>query len=265
MTKVGKLVQLYFAFFKATLKGMMEYRIDFLVGVISQICRQIVEIVFLWILFQNTNDIGGWNFYQLLLLYGVTMLSVAIADFLFDAMYDIGPYYVRDGRFDIFLLRPVHPLISIMGLSRSTTTVGYFIIAIVLIIAMIIKLQIQLTFGFIISLIFFGIIGGCIIGAIITCASIFSLWTYKGNEVCWTIFRMYTFTQYPIEIYTKAIRILITCIVPFAFVAYYPTLNYLKMNMGYVAFLAPVVMIILWMITIKIWNWALNKYRSTGT
>lgn len=67
----------------------------------------------------------------------------------------------------------------------------------------------------------------------------------------------------PINIYNKFIKILITIILPFAFVAYFPTMSYLGKN-SYMIYLSPVVAIILWFIAIKIWNFALSKYRSTG-
>lgn len=56
---------------------------------------------------------------------------------------------------------------------------------------------------------------------------------------------------------------LVTLILPFAFVAYYPTMSYLGLN-TYMIYLSPVVAIVLWVKAVKVWNWALNKYRSTG-
>lgn len=102
------------------------------------------------------------------------------------------------------------------------------------------------------------------IGAINTIFSISSFWTYRSNEVIWSFYRMYTFTEYPITIYNKFIRILITLVLPFAFVSYYPTMAYLGLN-TYMIYLSPIVAIILWIIAVKLWNLALNKYRSTGT
>lgn len=74
---------------------------------------------------------------------------------------------------------------------------------------------------------------------------------------------MYTFAQYPIDIYNKFIKILITVILPFAFVSYYPTMDYLGIN-TYMTYLSPIIAIILWIVAVKLWNFALKKYRSTG-
>lgn len=264
MVKILHNIEIYFSLMIASLKEMLIYRLDCIVGMISQFFMQAVELIFIWIAFQNTPNLAGWNFDQILLLYGITMISVGIADFCFDALYDIGPKYIKNGEFDKFLLRPVHPLLSIIGGSKEVTSFGYGILGLVITITMLIKLQIPINVLFILQIVFFGIIGAAIIGALNTIFSISSFWTYRSNEVIWSFFRMYTFTQYPINIYNGFIKLLITVILPFAFVAYYPTASYLGFT-PYMIWLSPMIAIVLWIIAIKLWNWALKKYRSTGT
>lgn len=263
MTNILDNIKLYFLFLKASLKEMLIYRFDCIVGIISQIVTQLVEIIFIWIVFQNTENLAGWDFKQILLLYGITLISVGISDFCFDALYDIGPKYIREGDFDKIMLRPVHPLISIIGASKEFTALGYFGLGLTLTIVMLMELAIPITALLIFKIIFFSIVGTAIIGAINTIFSISSFWTYRSNEVIWSFYKIYTFAQYPIDIYNGFIKILITVILPFAFVAYYPTMNYLGMD-TYMMYLSPIVAVILWIIAVKVWNWALNKYRSTG-
>lgn len=256
-------IKLYLSFLVASLKEMLIYRIDCIVGIFSQLITQFVEIIFIWIVFQNTENLAGWNFEQVLLLYGVTLIAVGISDFCFDALYDIGPKYIREGDFDKILLRPVHPLISIIGASKEFTSLGYFVLGLVMTVTMLIKLAIPITVALILKIVTFSIMGAAIIGAINTLFSIASFWTYRSNEVIWSFYRTYTFAQYPIDIYNGFIKVLITIILPFAFVAYYPTMDYLGIN-TYLIYLSPIITIILWVIAIKAWNLALNKYRSTG-
>ena len=263
MVKVLDNVKLYFSFLKASLKEMLIYRLDCIVGMVSQIVTRLVEIIFIWIVFQNTENLAGWNFMQVLLLYGITLISVGISDFCFDALYDIGPKYIREGDFDKIMLRPVHPLISIIGASKEFTALGYFGLGLAMTITMLIKLAIPITAILILKIVFFSIVGAAIIGAINTIFSIASFWTYRSNEIIWSFYRTYTFAQYPIDIYNKFIKVLITVILPFAFVAYYPTMDYLGIN-TYMIYLSPIIAIVLWIIAVKVWNFALNKYRSTG-
>lgn len=263
MTKIVDNIKLYFSFLKASLKEMLIYRLDCIVGMVSQIVTQLVEIIFIWIVFKNTENLAGWDFKQVLLLYGITLISIGISDFCFDALYDIGPKYIRQGDFDKIMLRPVHPLISIIGSSKEFTSLGYFGLGLVMTIIMLIELAIPVTTILILKIVFFSVVGAAIIGAINTIFSIAAFWTYRSNEVIWSFYKIYTFAQYPIDIYNKFIKVLITVILPFAFVAYYPTMDYLGLN-TYMVYLAPIITIILWIIAVKVWNLALNKYRSTG-
>lgn len=257
-------IQLYLSFFEASLKEVLIYRLDCIAGMISQLLTQLVEVIFIWITFQNTDKLAGWTLEQSLLLYGIMLISIGMVDLCFDSLFDIGPKYIREGDFDKILLRPVHPLISIIGESKAFTAFGYLGLGLFITISMLVKLAIPITFILILKIIFFSIIGAAIIGAINTIFSIASFWTYKSNEVIWTFYRMYTFTQYPINIYNGFIKFLITYILPFAFVAYYPTMNYLGMD-KYMIWLSPVIAIVLWIVAVNIWNWALKKYRSTGS
>lgn len=263
MSNIIQNSKIYISFLSASLKEMLMYRLDCIAGMVSQLLTQFVEVIFIWITFQNTDNLAGWNFEQILLLYGITLISIGISDFCFDALYDIGPKYIREGDFDKILLRPVHPLISIIGSSNEFTSLGYFGLGLFMTIAMLIKLAIPVTFILILKIVFFSIIGAAIIGAINTIFSIASFWTYKSNEVIWTFYKIYTFAQYPIDIYNGFIKFLITYILPYVFVAYYPTMNYLGMD-KYMIYLSPIVAIVLWIIAVKVWNWALKKYRSTG-
>ncbi len=264
MKKILDNIIIYFSLLKVSLKEILIYRIDCIVGIISQIIVQLVSLIFILIVFQNTENIAGWNFEQILLLFGVTRISIGISGYCFDGLYEIGPKYIKNGDFDKILLRPVHPLISIIGASREFVAIADFFLGLILTIYMLIKLSIPITIFLIFKIICFSIVGAFIIGAILTIASISSFWTYRSNEVIWSIYRIYTFSEYPINIYNKFIRILITTILPFAFVAYYPTMDYLGLN-NYMIYLSPVVAIVLWIIAVKLWNLALNKYRSTGT
>ena len=121
--------------------------------------------------------------------------------------------------------------------------------AIILIISTLINLQAQITIFLVLKIIYFGVLGGIIMGGVQTIFSVTGLWTYKSNEVVWSVFQLHKLAEYPLEIYNNFVRFLITCIFPFA-------------NLVYIA---PIVAIAIWVIAIKIWNWGLNKYRSTGS
>lgn len=103
---------------------MLIYRIDCIVGIFSQLVVQLVSLVFIFVVFQHAENIAGWNFYQILLLYGVTRIPIGISGYCFDGLYDIGPKYIKNGVLNKILLRPVHPLISVIGISREFASIA---------------------------------------------------------------------------------------------------------------------------------------------
>ena len=87
------------------------------------------------------------------------------------------------------MLRPVHPLLSIIGASKEYSALGYLGLGLFITVSMLIELAIPVTFILIAKILFFSIVGAAIIGAINTIFSIASFWTYKSNEVIWTFYR----------------------------------------------------------------------------
>ena len=103
MKKILDNIIIYFSLLKVSLKEILIYRIDCIVGIISQIIVQLVSLIFILIVFQNTENIAGWNFEQILLLFGVTRISIGISGYCFDGLYEIGPKYIKNGDFDKIL------------------------------------------------------------------------------------------------------------------------------------------------------------------
>ena len=78
MRKLRDNVSLYFSLLKMSLKEILIYRVDCIVGACSQLVVQLVSLIFILIVFQNTETFAGWTFKQILLLYGITRIPVAI-------------------------------------------------------------------------------------------------------------------------------------------------------------------------------------------
>ena len=102
-------------------------------------------------------------------------------------------------------------------------------------------------------------------------SSVMSFFTVNENPVLdFLLFNVKGFTNYPITIYPKAIQILLTFILPFAFINFYPASLLLGKAVpeGFPAvlpYLTPVVGIICFTLSVLLWNWGLKHYKSTGS
>ena len=79
-----------------------------------------------------------------------------------------------------------------------------------------------------------------------------------------------TLTNYPITIFPKAIQFILTFLLPFAFLNFYPASALLgkAIPQGYPAilpFLSPLVGALVFALSVLLWNWGLKHYKSTGS
>lgn len=260
-----KYIKLYIEFAKQNLKTMLEYRVEFIIGAMSTLLSQLVGISFLWIIFQNIQNINGWSFYEMTLVYGMLVLSASLNHLFFDNLWVLGVQYVREGKFDILLLRPISPLFHLVANKIQQDGLGSFIVGTIIVTKSLHEINIPLSISSISLLILFIISGAAIFSAInlITCIS--SFWIINSNLFMWSIFSTNQFALYPLTIYHKYIRVIITLILPYAFASFYPANYFLHKGYEHLSLLSPIVAVILWIIALKVWSFGIKHYASTGS
>jgi ABC-2 type transport system permease protein len=85
------------------------------------------------------------------------------------------------------------------------------------------------------------------------------------NQLHWNMTQ-----QYPLEMFGRGFRVLVTCVIPVAFLNYYPARWLLgKIVPGdpwyILSFLSPLVVIILLVVAGVVWNKGIRHYSSTGS
>lgn len=258
-------VSLYKDFVKQNIKVMLEYRIDFIIGFFSTFVLQFGGIFFIWVIFDNIKNLNGWTFYEVTFIYGMLTLAKSINHIFFDNLWVLGNQYIREGRFDTILLRPVPPLFHLVAEKLQQDGVGNLVIGAILVTKSLMELNVDISILLVLSIILFAISGGLIFAAINTIATVSSFWFVQSNMFIWSIFSLSEFAYYPITIYHRGIQMLLTWIVPYAFASYYPSTFVLHKDFGWYSFLSPVIAIVLWTVALRVWKWGLKNYTSTGS
>jgi len=99
---------------------------------------------------------------------------------------------------------------------------GELIIGIFLIMTALPKLNISFSFIDIITFIFVVICGSIIYTSIKLFFASFAFWLKFSQSILFMNYMLADFTKYPITIYSKWIRVILTFIIPFAFTAFFP-------------------------------------------
>lgn len=260
-----KYIYLYFEFLKQNVKTMLEYKTDFIIGVFSTILTQFYGIFFVWVIFENIKQIHGWTFYEITFVYGLLTLAKGLDMFFFDNLHALGFEYVKEGKFDIFMIRPLSPLFQLVASHTQQDGIGLLVLGGVVVSKSLFELQIHLGIFDMLLLVLFVICGSAIISAVNVIMATTGFKTINSHIIMASVNSFQEFAFYPIAIFPKFIGFILTWIFPFAFVSFYPADYFLHKQLGILSYLTPVIAVILWIIAVRVWNFGLKHYSSTGS
>ena len=166
--------------------------------------------------------LGSWNFFEMLFLYAVAILSWGFCVILFLHFRSLDTY-ILNGTFDRFLVRPINPFFHFMAMKFDMASFGQFIFSLIIFIWVSLELHIEWSSGKVLFLLA-SIIGGILIqGGMLVLISAIAFWTTKSQQFYWVV--MYparNLTNYPLVIYPKIVQWIAAFVVPFGFVNYFP-------------------------------------------
>ena len=110
--------------------------------------------------------------------------------------------------------------------------------------------------------------GACLFSGIMILQATLCFWTIEGLEVMNALTNGGRFAaQYPLSIYRKWFRRFFTGVVPLACVSYYPVLALLGIDdgSGALRWLAPAAGPLFLLVCLRVWEFGVRRYRSTGS
>jgi ABC-2 type transport system permease protein len=258
-------LSLYWAFLIQQFKSYAEYRANFFIGASSTIMLQASNILTVWVVMQQIPSFNGWNFYELLLIYGLVTSAKSINHMFADNLWTVGRVYIRSGQFDRFLVRPLDPLFHLIADRFCYDGVGNFLVGVILLATAMVGLDVAWTPSSILYLMMAVLSGGAIFIALnlITCVSAF--WIMDSVPVTRAVFDNHLFAQYPLTIYPRAISVMLTWLIPYGFASFYPASHLLGRDVGALAWAGPLVAAVLLLIGYRVWLFGLRHYTSTGS
>ncbi|KXT93504.1 ABC-type multidrug transport system, permease component [Streptococcus mitis] len=109
-----KYQRMHLIFIRQYIKQIMEYKVDFVVGVLGVFLTQGLNLLFLNVIFQHIPSLEGWTFQEIAFIYGFSLIPKGFDHLFFDNLWALGQRLVRKGEFDKYLTRPINPLFHIL-------------------------------------------------------------------------------------------------------------------------------------------------------
>lgn len=246
------------------LKQLMEYKTDFVIGIIGVFLTQALNIAFLWIIFSKIPSLYGWTLTQIAFIYGFSLIPKGIDHLLFDNLWNLGKRIIRNGQFDKYMLRPISPLFQVLIETFQLDACGELIIGIALLIKTgnIVHWSLWKAVLFIIAIPF----ATLIYTSIKIIAASIAFWSKQSGSLMYIFYMLNNFAKYPVSIYNGTIRIIISFIIPFAFTAFYPASFFLTGNKGWFNIGGLItISILLFTLSLLIWHKGISVYESSGS
>ncbi len=257
--------RLYGLFLAQRFKILMEYKMNFAIGVVSTVLVQAAGILAVWVVMRQVPSINGWTFDEILLVYGLLTLARSINHMFADNLWTLGRSYIRTGVFDRFLVRPIDPLFHLLADRFCHDGIGNFIVGLALVIQSMAALGIELSLTHGAYLVAAVVSGGGIFIALNLITSVSAFWIVESIPVTRSLYEMHEFAKYPLTIYPRAIGILLTWLVPYGFASFYPASYLTGREVGLLAWLGPPIAAALLLVGYRFWSFGLRHYASTGS
>lgn len=246
------------------MKTRLQYRADMFVEMLSDLLFQGVNLIFILVVFGHTQFLNGWSREEIIFIYGFFLVPFALFASFFN-IWDFNERYIVKGEMDRILTRPIHSLFQVV-LERMEleSLFGAFTGIAVMAYA---SFKLQLNFHWYDPFIFIlFVVGGALVyaGIFVSLASI-GFWSDARTSIMPTMYNIGNYGRYPVDIYNRVIRYVLTWILPFAFVGVYPSAYFLKRTEWYgYAFLTPVMGLVFFMLALILWNMGVKRYRGAG-
>lgn len=264
--------KLFFSFFRVAMRREMAYRATYLAGIIGQWICYGSTFLSLYILVSSFDLLDGWNGAEVMVLYGLSLMSYAVgASFFFNFSSGLSRR-IRSGEFDSSLTKPIHPFFhEVFSAGYNVGYVSHFTISLIIMAIALSRLHYELSSVNILFLALMVLGGSMVQAASLIASSVISFFTVGSNPIIdFLLWDMKQFTNYPITIFPKGIQFILTFLLPFAFINFYPASALLGKSIpeGYppiLPWLSPFVGMLLFALSILLWKWGLKRYKSTGS
>lgn len=265
-----ELLRLYVRLAKARLRGQMQYRVSFLLSVVSAFMLTVIEFAGVLVLFSRVPAIAGWTLWEVGLLYALAETSFSAAELIASALDDF-QVRIAQGTFDRVLTRPLGAFFQILTEDVPLRRLGRIAQGLIVLTLASRYAGINWSPDKVLVLLIGIVCGIAIFFSVFVLAATFCFWSIEGKEATHVVsYGGVTLVDYPIDVYADWLKRFVIFVLPLAFVSYYPALYILDrpdpLDMPFwVRLLSPAAAIGLGMVASFAWRQGVRHYQSTGS
>ena len=248
------------------LKVRLAYRAEVLGEILSGALGTAASLLFILLLFEKTPALAGWTREEAVFVFGLSMIAYGLYSVVSMNLYEFADRYVVEGRFDRILLRPVNSFFQVLFESFRLTPLGDVLVGV----GTIAYSASRLGIGFgVWDLLWLA--GAAVSGAVILVCVFGTLTTVSFRfedriGIIPPVFNLIQFARYPLPVFNRPLSFLLRFVIPFAFLAFYPSAHFLKKaEFLRGCYATPLVALACAGVLALAWTWGVRRYESTGS
>jgi ABC-2 type transport system permease protein len=259
-------LDLYAALWKNSVTREMSFKGNFILWIFVELLWFGLQLSFVSVLFSQTESVGTWTKWQMILLVGASNFIQQIYQAFFLTNCTNLSELVRTGRMDFLLLLPVNTRFLV---SLRVVDLGAFINAVFGLCVMIyaaVKLNLHPTAGQLA-----GFSALCFVGILIHYSLMFmlatiSFWTVRAQGIVWGYYNLFNIARMPDEAFKGAFKAVFTFGLPVLLVSNVPVRVLAdKINSPYAWLLLTGIGVAWAVVSELFWRYSVRHYTSASS
>lgn len=269
MAEVAEQLAIYRRLVGARIRSQLQYRLSAALNLVGTMLISFLDFAAILILFGRVDALGEWSVAEVALLYAISAISFALTDLVIGHL-DVLPRMIREGDFDLLLIRPLGSLFQVVSSDFALRRIGKLIQGAAVLVFALTRLEIDWSAGRIAMLGVAVLAGAAIFAGVWIAFATIAFWLVDSGEVANAFsYGGNYLAEYPVNIFGPWLRRLVIFVIPIAFVSYFPSLYVLGKEdaLGLpreLQFASPAVAVATCAAAALVWRVAVRRYRSVG-
>jgi ABC-2 type transport system permease protein len=259
----------YRAVLSSRIRSQRSYRANFTIDLVSSLLVGIVELAEVGVLFLNVDRLGGLEFTQILIVFGLADLAFSVADLAFGHCDNL-PTYLRAGTLDVFYLRPQPLLLQLITSDISLRRLARAMVGLASLVTGLVLADVDWSFAAVALLLVSALSGIATFAAMFVWAAGAQFFLIDGAEAtnAFVYGGRYAASQ-PASVWNRPLKVVFGFFFPMAFTAYLPTVTLLglpgtDLMPSWLGWCAPLAAIFTWAMALLSWRIGVRHYRGGG-
>jgi len=267
MRQIALHFELGVAYLAQFIKTRLEYKADCLLGLVTSLLFHAVTLIFIDVLFaERTLTLNGWTKAQVFFIYGFAAIPMSLFSAFFANLYMVSGTYIIEGHLDRVLLRPLGSLFQVLLERVNIERLFGLVIGAAIMYFASRQMGLSWTPGGVLLLAGLTLCGTLIYAGVFTTLAALSFWWPDRMGLLPPVYNMIALGKYPVTIYNPMLQFILMWIVPFAFVAFFPSTEFLgRQEFRLYVWLTPVVSVGTAAVGLGVWRLGIRRYESTGS